>query len=223
MHELNKRLRVTLHRVVSIGDEWLLQQACDYAGSTLENSDEKTAARTFPAKNATVGLAFRTRSIIRSEFEVDPQVLKNTMQTLNLNDASRNMSDSVRFVCAIPLLFAEGVNSRGVCGVLYIDSSSEKFFLNDQHLVYLCSLAESFLRSLSKLSIKPVDRIINYGFRFSGLDEEGRVFPRAEDLIAYPGLSYVSNVSAPCIDIAEIQGSEFLLNFEHVDFLPVEN
>jgi hypothetical protein len=66
-HSGTERLRVTLHRAMPIGDEELLQQACEYQGVSSSGG----AARTFPKNIATIGLAYRTRRIVRSKIGVD--------------------------------------------------------------------------------------------------------------------------------------------------------
>jgi hypothetical protein len=58
-------LRVTLHRAVAFRNEELLQQTCDYLGTHVVRGSTSTAARTFPARNATIGLAYRCRRIVR--------------------------------------------------------------------------------------------------------------------------------------------------------------
>lgn len=69
-----KHFRATLHRALPIGGEELLQQACDYSGRELPK-DTGRSGRTFPADNATIGLAYSTRHIIRSLPGVDPKTL----------------------------------------------------------------------------------------------------------------------------------------------------
>src|SRR5947207_2825940 len=98
------RLRVTLHRAITVGDQELLQQACDYLGADDEAGSASTAARTFPAENATIGLAYTCRRIVRSLRKVKPEDLKSAMGQLNLNAASRTMAGDVGFVLAIPIL-----------------------------------------------------------------------------------------------------------------------
>jgi len=73
----------------------------DAAGST------SAAARTFPARNATIGLAFRCRRIVRSVRGVGPSDLQKAMVSLNLNAASRSMSERVCFVLILGNLFSE--------------------------------------------------------------------------------------------------------------------
>jgi hypothetical protein len=105
-HPNSERLRVTLHRAISFGTEEVLQQACDYAGMGLAGQSS-TAARTFPALNATIGLAYSCRQVVRSRFGVSRVQLRKAMDFLRIRDASSNMDKAVGFVLAIPLLEPE--------------------------------------------------------------------------------------------------------------------
>jgi hypothetical protein len=90
-HPKDERLRVTLHRAVSLGVEEWLQQCCRYFGLNIEATEESPAARTFPAKNAAIGLAYRCRRIVRSLQGVQPEELERAMQSLHLQAASTKM------------------------------------------------------------------------------------------------------------------------------------
>lgn len=65
-HPSQGRLRVTLHRTIVVGTEELLQQCCEYAGQGVLG-DRQVAGRTFAVETATIGLAYRTRHIVRSK------------------------------------------------------------------------------------------------------------------------------------------------------------
>jgi hypothetical protein len=69
-HAEEGRLRVTLHRAISFGGEEMLQQACEYQGYEIA-STASAAGRTFPARNATIGLAYTCRRIVRSNRNVE--------------------------------------------------------------------------------------------------------------------------------------------------------
>jgi FAD-NAD(P)-binding len=166
------RLRVTLHRTLSLRDEELLQQSCDYVGSPDARGEMSAAARTFPAANGTIGLAYSCRQIARSVRGVDPEALRDSMEYLSLNAASRKMSVGVCFVLAIPLLQPEQpgrfTSPTPVTGVIYIDSMAEHFFIDNDELRNLVSMTEQFLCSLEKAETRPFDRIRNVELRGRG-------------------------------------------------------
>ena len=107
-HPQDKRLRITLHRTRMVGPEALLQQCCEYVGTGI-SKDKLAAARTFPVQNATIGLSYRCREIVRSAKGVSPEALRAAMAALELNTASREMSKSVGFVMAMPIVQPEAV------------------------------------------------------------------------------------------------------------------
>ncbi len=159
----NDQLRITLHRSINIGDEELLQQTCDYLGMNNAPGASATAARTFPCRNATIGLAYRCRQIVRSKRDVDPEKLKAAMKHLELNEASREMSEGVSFVLAMPLLEPSNnfTSPSPVAGVIYLDSKTEGFFIDNDQLTILASITQHFLESLSSASKNAFERVKN--------------------------------------------------------------
>ena len=117
------------------GTEEVLQQACDYQGVALV--PERTAGRTFPAKNATIGLAYQCRRVVRSKRRVSKRLLETTMAGLRLNDASSKMAKEVGFILAIPLFEPERDYTfpQPVVAVIYIDSDAPGFFVDDKSFV----------------------------------------------------------------------------------------
>jgi hypothetical protein len=100
--------RVTLHRVIQVGDEILLQQACPYRGrmGSERNGDK---ARTFGVETGTIGLAFRERLVVRTakrDWSATrlTRALQKEMGRLQLNRDSSRMSDHVTSVLAIPFV-----------------------------------------------------------------------------------------------------------------------
>ena len=176
-HPRDQRLRVTLHRAISFGSEEVLQQTCDYQGLCLE--PELTGGRTFPAGNATIGLAYRCRKVVRSKRRVDRGKLKHVMTTLRLNDASSAMSDKVGFVLAIPLLEPERsfTSPKPVIGVLYVDSMAKGFFIEDEDIRTLVSMAQKFLDGLVASPVEAFGRVHN--FRLSESSEKSISSERA--------------------------------------------
>jgi hypothetical protein len=213
IHPSNRRLRVTIHRAIQIGAEEVLQQACDYQGTML--SDEQTAGRTFPAGNATIGLAYQCRRIIRSKPRVSRRSLENTMEELRLNDASSRMAKEVGFVLAIPLLEPEQNYTlpQPVSGIIYIDSDAPGFFVNDGSLRVLIAMAQRFLDGLSKPSATDdMGRVRN--FRLSSIAHRRK---RAKQLpVSAAKTLEIVNVAPP------VSAGAFQLNFDYSDFVPTQ-
>ena len=209
-----KNLRVTLHRVLAIHDEELLQQTCDYVGRTMEKT-EFTSARTFPAANATIGQAYETRSIVRSTPGITPMKLNQDMQELKLNDASRKMSDKVGFVVAIPVLQPENefYLPSPVCAVVYFDSKDAGFDLGDDELADIVTLIGNMLENIRVESSTPLNRLEN-----TPLSQFGKAVPTSEPLasLTHDGLT-ISKVRPP------ILRGGFVLNYDHSDLTPLVN
>jgi len=214
-HPKTGRLRVTLHRAISVGEEPLLQQACDYEGTPDAKWGVSAAARTFPAANATIGMAYRTRRAVRSKKGVSPQDLRDAMTFLSLNFASSSMSKGVSFVLAIPILQpAEPhrfIRPSPVTAVLYVDSEAPDFFIDNSELEELVGMTQQFLDGL--VSLFERNRL-----RFQNVPLAGRgtVVPDAEDLPqeVSKALELVTGVHPPTT------AEPFQLNIDHSDFVP---
>jgi hypothetical protein len=170
-HPREKRLRVTLHRTLLTGTETVLQQCCEYQGVAI--SSRINASRTFPTTNATIGAAFTHQKIVRSRGNVDKQAIDADMRDLHLNEASREMADTVRSVAAIPLLrdtdslgaAAVGSSPRpSVVGVIYLDSEEDGYFANDTILESLIEMSNAFLRTINDQTQTVAGRIANSAF-----------------------------------------------------------
>lgn len=157
-----QHLRLTLHRAIRIHDEDLLQQSCNYVGRG-ELDTRPTSARTFPALNATIGQAFVTRKTIRSRPGVKPAELSKAMSRLDLNSASREMSSSVAFVAAVPILQPEEqfFGPSPVCAVLYFDSRDPTFDLSDGDFETLSEIVSRSVEAASLAVANALDRIDN--------------------------------------------------------------
>ena len=213
-HSPHKRLRVTLHRSLLFGEEEALQQSCDYYGIALEK--ESTRGRTFPARNATIGLAYGSRKIVRSVRGVSRVVLRNAMEFLNLNVASSRMSEDVGFVLAMPLLQPDNnfTFPTPVAGVIYIDSTEEGFFVDDGRLQSLADMASSFLRGLVDHGQEEFGRVRN--FALSAIIKIPPVSRTLPGEVA-TALQFVPTVEPPrCADA-------FQFNFDYSDFVPTSD
>jgi hypothetical protein len=210
VHPADERLRVTLHRAISFGTEEVLQQACDYAGIGLDDQSS-TGGRTFPAANATIGLAYSCRQVVRSKRGISRLQLRKAMDFLRIHDAASKMNKDVGFVLAIPLLEPETRFSspQPVSGVIFIDSTADKFFVDDRHVRLISSMAQNFLNSLVAPRPEAFGRVRN--FLLSSLKTEtepARQLPKSVRNV----LELVTNVSLPR------SSKEFQLNFDYSDF-----
>jgi hypothetical protein len=215
-HREEGRLRITLHRAIEVGNEELLQQTCEYFG-TEDAKGSGSAGRTFPARNATIGLAYRCRRIVRSLPGIKPEDLISSMGLLSLNTASRTMSGDVGFVLAIPILEPEERRCfrapSPLAGVVYIDSNAKGFFIDDKELNGIVSIISHFLYGLERTPLNTFDRLRNVP-----LTPLGSNVPLAESLPdkVRHVLELVSKVAPPKTS------GPFQLNFDNSDFVPVQ-
>jgi hypothetical protein len=127
------------------------------------------------------------------------------------------MSSDVGFVLAIPILEPEEAlrftEPSPVAGVIYIDSATPGFFVNDDELRRLVSMAQYLVHGLEKIPSAAFDRIRNV--RLSGL---GKVVPKAEKLPRNVGgeLELVASVDTPRTS------SHFQFNYDYSDFVPIQ-
>ncbi len=205
--------RVTLHRVLSIRKEELLQQACEYLGQGLV-SGPASAGRTFPTANATIGQSYACRSIVRSRKDVSPERLRTAMSRLNLSDASSGMAREVGFVLAIPILqpSTNFFRPSPVAGVVYIDSKSPDFWLPDAEVSELCTLIRYALDGLQDRTNGSFNRLRN--IRLSDI-ETNATLTTSLPITVVDQLELLTNVPPPVTDAA------FHFNFEHSDLTPV--
>lgn len=143
------QFRVVLHRVLTIEAENLLQQACEYQGKGLDLG-VPGAARVFPVNLATIGQAYQTEKIIRSQRDVASEKLSGTMTKLDLAEAASAMSSDVGFVLTIPILQPAGqfFGPSRVAGEVYIDSQSPEFWLDDNAVAKICDCIQAALEGL---------------------------------------------------------------------------
>ncbi|MFN3436063.1 MAG: NAD(P)-binding protein [Acidovorax sp.] len=216
-HAPEKRLRVTLHRAMVFNGEELLQQACDYEGTANARGTVSAAGRTFPAINGTIGQAYACRRIVRSVAGVSAENLNRAMGSVRLKEASREMSKEVSFVLAIPLLEPEKALIHTlpspVLGVLYIDSTDRDYFVDDQTLRHIVSMASVFIQTLDRLANSPVDRVKNVP-----LAELADTIDPPKDLPASVKgiISLVDELDSPRLQ------NPLQLNFDYSDFSPIQ-
>ena len=214
LHPKSGRLRVTVHRAIAFGGEQLLQQLCEYQGIGIDPNGPLSAGRTFPAGNATIGVAFKSRKIVRSTRAVEPLKLNKAMEKLELNEASRGMSKDVCYVLAIPLLSEVDVQqgkSTEVVGVIYADSTSRDFELEDRDLTTMVAMAQCLVNALSCLKNDGLDRVRSVPLATKSATDG--ITMHANNVP--DGLELVQTVSPPKVV------EPIYLNYDHSDFVPV--
>lgn len=153
----NSDNRVTVHRIISIGSEILLQQACDYFGTT---ADRKNAAgRVFTLDHATIGLSALRSEIVCSDAGFNEDNLKSEMELLKVGGQSRKMSENVRSFLTIPILSSV---DNATIAVIFMDTFASDVFSLDvvkEFISYAQGFADSLDRanSVSGLGIQNID------------------------------------------------------------------
>lgn len=217
-HPAETRLRVTLHRAINFGAEEVLQQCCEYFGVGVSSSTSNSAGRAFPARNATIGLAYKCRRIIRSKRGASPDALETAMQFLQLQAASGKMVSNIHFISAIPLLEPDEdgafIGPTPVSGVLYIDSTDHNFFLEDADVKEITRMANEFINALESRSPNSMNRIRNVP---TGNIECKAPNPEILPAEVSEALDIVDHVDPPR------SNGKFQFNFDYSDFIPVSS
>lgn len=200
--------RLTLHRAIVIGSEELLQQCCDYVGRNLKESTD-TAGRTLPADTGTIGLACQTRRIVRTKSGAANAAINEDMIELGLEEAARKMSDDVVFVLAIPIVQPDDdfFAPNPTAAVLYVDSRSEDFWLDDDQVVQLRNLIERSIRSLESTAHGSLGRLRNLPLR----DRSGCPLPAASPRVRIETLDILDQ------PLPATTCGAFVLNFDYSD------
>ena len=203
-----RHVRVTLHRILPLHRDDLLQQACDYQGHGFER--KRTAGRTFPAKNAMIGLAYTCRRPVRTVRGVSHHALEQAMASLSLHDAAREMMPNISYILALPVLQPETnfLPPSPVTAVLYLDSQDERLALNDEEVDRLAAVTKSAFAALLGEADGSLPGVRNIPF--------GR--PRAEAEPARPLPDAVAG-AIELLDAARSPTLErpFALNFDYAD------
>lgn len=202
--------RVTLHRTLVIGSEELLQQCCDYVGRELVDA-VGTAGRTLPASAGTIGQAYETRRIVRTKQGAIYDEMEREMIELGLEDAARNMLDDVTYVLAIPVVQPDTdfFSPSPTAAILYIDSRSPGFWLDDGQVDELRALLERSIGALESGG-EALGRLRNLPLR----DRSESPPADAPGLREHVTLEIVESVKPAAT------AAEFVLNFDHSDLGP---
>ena len=147
-----QHLRVTMHRVLLLNDEQLLQQTCDYEGLGIPDG-VSTRGRTFPAANAMIGLAYGSHRPVHTRKGMSPERIASTMGTLGLHEAARNMAPEVSYVLALPILqpASRYFQPSRVAAVLYLDTKDKDFAMIPAEIDKMAKVA---FESISSLQIQ---------------------------------------------------------------------
>ena len=204
-----EHLRVTMHRVLLLNNEQLLQQTCDYEGLGIPDG-MSTSGRTFPAANALIGLAYRSHRPVHTRKSISPETIASTMATLGLHEAARNMAPEVSYVLALPILqpSLRYYQPSRVAAILYLDSKDKDFAMMPTEIG---RIAKVVLESVSSLEIQSRRMLLGVSnIPFSHLSS-CPLAPQVEredvtDVIEYLPLEDSPTLSAP-----------FVLNFDYAD------
>lgn len=216
------RLRVTLHRRLVIGNETVLQQCCDYQIVGSEETETtpvgtkaiRTAGRTFPANNGTIGVAYHYRKCVRTGRNIKWKDLDEDMKSLDLMETSRKLAKKVWSIAALPFLTTHAQSSE-ILGVLYMDSYQKNFFATDEtQMSTVSKICQSFLSTLNEVSGTNAGRLANTEFWGRGT-ETAVPDPRAlKD--SWLALEVMEDLAVPTTSNAK------QLNIDFSDFRPVE-
>ncbi len=213
-HPVDQRLRVTLHRLVRIGSDICLQQTCDYVGQKLSPTDRSSSGRTLGASAMTIGLAYRSKRVVRSIRKIAPDELSRATEKLQRAKSAQRMNASVGFVLAIPILQPSDAYfaPSSVAGVLYLDSAAPNFWLKDEDTEQLCHLVQAAVRSLEKAPPQTYDRLRNF--------ELTRISTKPDPGEALETEIFEAFEFAPADPPATERPFQF--NFDHSDLTPLE-
>jgi hypothetical protein len=199
-------VRVTLHRVLPLGREVLLQQACEYQGQGF-NAADPTAGRTFPTANAMIGLAYRCRCPARTRADATEEQLQEAMLRLDLHAAARKMMPEVSYVLAMPVLQPDAdCHAPGpVAAILYLDSKDDDFALSDAEVDRVSNVIRDSFGSIT-------------GRSFAGVRNSAFLdacMPYGPPEAAPAGISQAIELLDPAC--SAMLGGAFVLNFDRAD------
>jgi hypothetical protein len=136
------------------------------------------------------------------------------MGRLKLAIASSEMAEDVSFVLAIPLLEPENnyTSPRPVAGVIYVDSTTKGFFIEDRDLAVIVSIAQKFLDGLVLSPPEAFGRVRNFPL--------SRTTTRRSLALNLP------KAAKPALQLIQIpppRASEpFQINYDYSDFAPAQ-
>lgn len=202
-------LRVTMHRVLLLNDDQLLQQTCDYEGLSIPE-EESTRGRTFLANNAMIGLAYGSHQPVHTRKGVSPEEIARTMATLGLHEAARNMAPEVSYVLALPILQPESSYFRPsrVAAIVYLDSKDRNFSMKASDVIRVAKVVDKAASGLAVQSKRMLLGVRN--IPFTELSSNKQV-PQEERKDVTDVIEYLPT------DIAPILNQPFVMNFDYAD------
>lgn len=204
-----RHLRVTMHRVLLLNEEHLLQQTCDYEGFGIRNG-VSTRGRTFPAANAMIGLAYSSHRPVHTRKGISPERIASTMKTLGLHEAARNMAPEVSYVLALPILQPPSryYQPSRVAAVLYLDSKDKDFAMTTTEIGRIVKVVFESVTSLTKQSSEMLLGVRN--IPFSKLSNHKLATPKEREDVT-DVIKYLSPNDSPSLS------EPFSMNFDYAD------
>lgn len=160
------RFRITLHRIIRLGDEEWFQQISPYKG-LLTVDQEGGLSRIFTVEAGIVGLSIRTgRPMIFRRNEQKFEEMKTRIKFEKL--LAHPMQDHVDSIVACPFFYASDEdNSRRVAFVIFADTSEKQFF-DDEVLHTMYAACKGFVRNVEEALLE--GRIRQISSDYAGFD-----------------------------------------------------
>jgi hypothetical protein len=153
----DRKLRVTMHRVINREGVGYLQQQCIYVGPTL--GPQRHVGRIFHVTEGIIGKAYASKRILRTKKYSD---LKKFYADLEKDMAktgdTRTRSQVALSYIAIPFLGREDQ----IVSVLFADSFEFNFFADDERVRKLNAMCQSFCRVYDLLQDEPFAKLRNF-------------------------------------------------------------
>lgn len=142
------RFRITMHRVIRLGDKEWFQQITPYKG-LLADGQEGGSSRIFPVEAGIVGLAVRTgRAVVfrREQSRFEEMKAKIRFEKL----LAQPIQVHVDSIVACPFFYAPDERSgRKVAFVIFADTSEKEFF-DDDVLRMMYAACKGFVRNIEE-------------------------------------------------------------------------
>jgi hypothetical protein len=144
------RFRLTLHRLIEFDAQEQFQQLTPYVGLNVKSAAQGGQGRLFPISNGAIGMACQTGRpiVVRRETQRQWEEAWRLMHFGALK--ARRIQKDVASILACPFFSAENKNGKGVCMVLFADSSNADFF-RDSVLRTVYAACKGFVNNLEEM------------------------------------------------------------------------
>lgn len=179
----DKKLRVTIHRVMTREKKGYLQQVCGYLGFK-EKDWQQRAGRLFPVTFGIMGHAFGKRKICRTKPYPNEKQLKQDLESdMAKTGDTREVEDVALSYLAVPFL---GPSSQVVL-VLYADCWKFNFFADDERIHQIRAMSDGWCHLLDWLQEEPFSNLRNFPLE-SGEPFKGpkTVYPKLQEALKSP-------------------------------------